>query len=310
MTGRARYATVNLLDTCGCASTNADHYHHQPSFESMTETDSFTSALRAADTDLDVGCLVTSVLELGDPTAVLRSVFADNDCRARLPEVAALDMDQGGRTLHKDNLDHTIQVVARTPRRDGLVGRWAALCHDLGKPATRRIHGDGTVTFHGHETVGTRITRQFLSRLGQPAGLIDDVNNVVTVTGRLGADTVGIWSDSAVRRLTRDAGPLFDVVLDLARADCTSRRPGRQAHVAAAVDAFAARSRELQAYDAAARRRPPLDGAAVMALLDLEPGPEVGVAMRWLYQHHLDTGSDQDAVARDLVAWWSSRTTS
>lgn len=257
----------------------------------------------------DLGVVLARVLAADNVATVLRAAFAEPAVRDQLAPVAALDMDQGGRKLHKDNLDHTIQVVARTSVRPGLVARFAALCHDLGKPATRRIHPDGTVTFHGHEERGQQVTRAFLTSLGFSHDFAAAVNTVVVVTGRLGADTVDEWTDAAVRRLAVDAGDHLVDVLDLARADCTSRRPGRRAQVAAAVGRLEARIASVAAADAEAAKRPVLDGTDVMRILDLAPGPDVGAAMAFLRARYMGPDADATEAATALRSWWSARTT-
>jgi poly(A) polymerase len=220
-----------------------------------------------------------------------------------LPEVAALDLEQGGRHLHKDNLRHSLQVCAQAvPRRRV---RWAALLHDVGKASTRQITGD-KVTFYHHEAVGRRLAEQLLVRLGYTTAFAEEVGAVVELSGRTHAFDEH-WSDSAIRRFITDAGEYVDDVLDLSRADCTSRRAGRKDEVRAQVDAVAARIAGVREADARQAVRPALDGQAIMALLGLEPSPEVGRAYRWLlgFAQAGEILTVAEAEQR-LVAWWAT----
>ena len=232
---------------------------------------------------------------------------ADPRAVSCLAPLLALDMDQGGRFLHKDNLSHTIRVVEKTPRQPRLVARFAALCHDFGKPLTRRIAADGTVTFRGHEQAGVRITSTFLMSAGFGQGFADEVNIVILLAGRLAADDADGWSDSAVRRFVRDAGDSFADVLLLAAADCTSARRGRQQQVVDAVARFERRAGLLRDCDMQAALRPVLDGGDVMRLLGLEPGPAVGEAMLFLRERFMGPDADRAEAARALRAWWAAR---
>ena len=118
-------------------------------------------------------------------------------------------------------LHHTFAVVERCDA-DDLVLRLAALLHDVGKPRTRQITPEG-VQFHHHEVVGARMARERLTALRYPAAVVDDVVQLVEMHLRFHGYTE--WSDSAVRRYVREAGPLLDRLNQLTRADCTTRNP-------------------------------------------------------------------------------------
>ena len=247
------------------------------------------------------------LLGSADVAAGLGLCVPDPRAVSCLASLLALDMDQGGRSLHKDNLSHTIRVVEKVPRHPRLVARFAALCHDFGKPLTRRIAADGTVTFRGHEQAGVRVTSTFLLSAGFGQGFADEVNTVILLAGRLAADGVDDWSDSAVRRFVRDAGDSFADVLLLAAADCTSARRGRQQQVADAVARFERRAGLLRDRDVHAALRPVLNGADVMRLLGLEPGPEVGEAMAFLRERFMGPDADRSEASLALQAWWAAR---
>lgn len=206
-----------------------------------------------------------------------------------LPEVAALQMPEVPGARHKDTLIHSFKVVARAPRRP--LVRWAALLHDVGKPSTRRITGT-KVEFHNHEVVSRRLARRRLVELGYDTGFAAAVGDVIVVAGKVASYEADLWTDSSVRRLITEAGPLLDEACWMARADCTSRYPDRRRAAAARVDAFVAHAATVTARDTAAKRRPLLDGRTVMDLLGLDPGPEIAVVLA-----HLLAAEDAGRIA-------------
>lgn len=244
------------------------------------------------------------LLTTSDPTPGLHALFDTTLGRSLLPEVAALDLEQGGKRLHKDNLRHSIIVCGQAPAR--LRVRWAALLHDVGKAPTRRIEG-GKVTFYHHEAVGERLAVSLLSRLGYEPGFTGEVGALVAISGRThGFD--GEWTDSAVRRFVAEVGELLEDALDLSRADCTSGRPGRRAQVLSQVDAVSARVERVRAGDAKARIRPALDGGEIMEILSLSPGPAVGRAYRYLLeQAHSGAELTRDEAVTALREFWATR---
>lgn len=223
-----------------------------------------------------------------------------------VPELPALAMEQDPIHRHKDVLAHTIAVVARAP--DDLLVRLAALFHDIGKPKTRSYE-HGEVTFRHHEAVGARITRRRLVALEFDEATVDDVSELVRLSGRFKGYAAG-WSDSAVRRYARDAGPLLGRLNQLVRSDCTTRNRLREADLHRQVDDLERRIAELAEADRRAAERPQLDGSEVMARLGLEPGPDVGRALRWLLELKRREGvlPDGEVLAR-LDAWWAANRT-
>jgi poly(A) polymerase len=221
-----------------------------------------------------------------------------------LPELPALALEQDPVHRHKDVLAHTIAVVERA-RPDRLL-RLAALLHDIGKPATRRIGSDG-VSFHHHEVVGARMARDRMRALRYPNDDVDVVSRLVELHLRFHTYRMG-WTDRAVRRYVRDAGPLLDRLNELTRADCTTRSAAKAKALSRRMDELERRLEELRAQEELDAIRPDLDGHQIMEQLHLAPGPEVGEAHDYLLELRLDEGPLGEAEARRrLSRWWKER---
>ena len=189
-----------------------------------------------------------------------------------------------------------------------LVLRWAALLHDIGKPATRRLESDGGVSFHHHEVVGAKMVRKRMRALKYSKQMIEDVSQLVYLHLRFHGYGEGKWTDSAVRRYVTDAGPLLPRLHKLVRADCTTRNRRRAAQLQANYDNLENRIAELSAKEDLARIRPDLDGNEIMEALGIPAGPQVGEAWRHLKELRLDRGPmDKEEALAELVAWWNAR---
>jgi poly(A) polymerase len=223
-----------------------------------------------------------------------------------LPELPALALEQDPIHRHKDVLDHTIAVVEKTTASDRLL-RLAALFHDVGKPKTRSFGPDGTVSFHHHEAVGARMTRDRMRALRYPAEEIDVVSRLVELHLRFHTYRMG-WTDSAVRRYVRDAGPLLERLNELTRCDCTTRNEAKATALARRMDELEARIDDLRQREELAAIRPDLDGNQVMARLAIRPGPVVGEALAFLLELRLEEGPlGEEEAGRRLDAWWAER---
>jgi poly(A) polymerase len=222
-----------------------------------------------------------------------------------LPELPALRLEQDPVHQHKDVLAHTYAVVERC--EPDLVLRLAGLLHDIGKPATRQITPDG-VTFHHHEMKGARMARARLEALRYPRAVIDDVCTLIELHLRFHGygDGEG-WSDAAVRRYVRDAGPLLDRLNQLTRADVTTRNERKAASFATLQDDLEERIAALAERENLEALRPPLDGRQVMDILQLEPGPAVGEALAFLMEVRLERGPIPEDEAVILLKEWSSK---
>ncbi len=222
-----------------------------------------------------------------------------------LPELPALALEQDPIHRHKDVLAHTIAVTEKC--RPDRILRLAALFHDVGKPKTRSFGPGGTVSFHHHEIVGARMTRDRMRALRYPVDDIEVVSRLVELHLRFHTYKMG-WTDAAVRRYVRDAGPLLDRLTELTRNDCTTRNPARARALAKRLDELDHRIAELQQREELAAIRPDLDGIEVMARLRLAPGPAVGRALRFLLELRLDEGPlGKEEAGRRLDEWWAEQ---
>lgn len=219
-----------------------------------------------------------------------------------IPELAALATQHDPLHRHKDVLAHTIAVVAKTPA-DPIV-RLAALFHDVGKPETREF-GKGTVTFHHHEVVGARLTRARMKALRFPNEETDQVSRLVYLHMRPHTFKLG-WTDRAVRRYVRDAGPLLDSLNTLVRCDVTTRNARRERVILHRIDELEERIADLRQREELDAIRPPIDGNRVMAFLGIDPGPLVGRAMHMLLEYRLDEGPYTEEKALELLAEWAA----
>ncbi len=239
-----------------------------------------------------------------DPTETLWALFDSGRMDDIAPELSLLRMEQDPIHRHKDVLAHTVAVTANT--RPEITVRLAALFHDVGKPRTRRID-DGGVTFRHHEAVGARMTRKRLNALAFDEDLVERVTELVRMSGRFKGYSDG-WTDSAVRRYAREAGPLLGDLNHLIRCDCTTRNPKKFAGIQQAMDDLERRIGELADADRRAAERPDMDGSEVMAYLDIPPGPAVGEAVRMLLEIKRSEGQLERAeLERRLDAWWAKR---
>jgi poly(A) polymerase len=199
---------------------------------------------------------------------------------------------------HKDVFGHVMQVLDRTPPTREL--RWAGLLHDIAKPQTMSVK-NGEVHFFGHEVLGAQIAGRVLTRLKYDGALVEAV--VALVAQHMRITTYGDWTDGAVRRFMRDAGPQLDNLFALSRADITSRRVQRVQAVLATVDALQTRCTELEAQAEIAKMHSPLDGVDLMAITGAPPGRWIARVKDFLLDLVLDGDLDmEDKVRGEALA--------
>ena len=232
-----------------------------------------------------------------------------------LPELPALRLEVDEHHHHKDVYEHTLRVVEQVISYEadyGLEGdfvlRFAALLHDIGKPATRKLETGGAVTFHQHDLVGARLAKKRMRELRFDNDTIRDVSRLIELHLRFFGYGEQAWSDSAVRRYVRDAGEQLTRLHVLTRSDVTTRNQRKADRLSHAYDDLEKRIAALREQEEIDSIRPDLSGEDIMRILELKPGREVGEARSFLLELRLDEGalSAEEAEQR-LLAWWSAR---
>jgi poly(A) polymerase len=228
-----------------------------------------------------------------------------------LPEVPELRLEMDEHFRHKDVylhsltvLDQAIELEDRYELGPDLVLRMAALLHDIGKPKTRTRLPGGKVAFHHHDVKGAKMARARLTALRFPKDVVADVSRLVELHLRFHGYGTGEWTDSAVRRYVRDAGPLLTRLHALTRADCTTRNAAKAERLARAYDSLEERIAELAEREELASIRPDLDGDEIMRILGISPGPLVGRARNYLLELRLEHGPlGAERATQELLDW-------
>ena len=231
-----------------------------------------------------------------------------------LPEIPKLQLEIDEHHHHKDVYEHTLTVLEQAMAYENRLGganlviRLAALMHDVGKPKTRALIAGGGVSFHHHEVVGARLTKERLKTLRFDGNTVDDVATLVALHLRFHGYGDGEWTDSAVRRYVRDAGELLTHLHVLTRADCTTRNKRKAESLALTYQSLEERIDELMEKEELSKIRPDLDGEEVMGLLQLKPSRAVGDAMDFLLELRLERGPLGTGLAEiELLKWWTTR---
>ncbi|MFD5726690.1 CCA tRNA nucleotidyltransferase [Streptomyces sp. NPDC058368] len=229
-----------------------------------------------------------------------------------LPELPALRLESDEHHRHKDVYEHSLTVLeqAIALEEDGpdLVLRIAALLHDIGKPRTRRFEKDGRVSFHHHEVVGAKMAKKRMTALKYSNEMVKDVSKLVELHLRFHGYGDGEWTDSAVRRYVRDAGPLLERLHKLTRSDCTTRNKRKAAALSRTYDGLEERIAQLKSQEELDAIRPDLDGNEIMQVLGVGPGPVIGKAYAFLLELRLENGPlEHDTAVAELKKWWEAQ---
>jgi len=260
---------------------------------------------------------LVKLLATDDPVPGIR-ILVDTGLMAEfLPEVPALRLEVDEHHHHKDVYEHSLTVLQQAidlehERHPGAAPdvtlRLAALLHDIGKPATRKLEPGGGVSFHHHDVKGARLARKRLQALRFDSDTIAAVTQLIEQHLRFFGYAEGAWTDSAVRRYVRDAGDQLERLHILTRADVTTRNAKKAGRLRRAYDDIERRIAELAAQEELDSIRPEIDGNRIQEILGIAPGREVGEAYRFLLELRLDEGViGADAAEQRLRAWWSAR---
>ncbi|MCL2471737.1 MAG: CCA tRNA nucleotidyltransferase [Propionibacteriaceae bacterium] len=232
-----------------------------------------------------------------------------------LPELPALQLEIDEHHHHKDVYEHSLVVLDQAiwlekerGHAPDIVNRLAALLHDIGKPRTKRLEPGGKVSFHHHDVVGAKMAAKRLATLKYPKDVIESVSALIELHLRFHGYGEGQWTDSAVRRYVRDAGPELERLHILTRSDCTTRNRAKSERLRRAYEELEWRIDELASQEELNSIRPDLDGNQIMEILGVGPGPVVGQAYTFLLDRRLDRGPvSHEEAAQELLAWWQDR---
>ena len=258
---------------------------------------------------------LSKLLLADDPRPGLEILVDSKLADLVLPELPALKLESDEHHHHKDVYQHTLTVVTQAIGYEhdyglekDLVVRLAALLHDIGKPATKRLEPGGAVTFYHHDIVGAKLAKKRLTELRFDNDTIKAVAKLIELHLRFFGYSDQPWSDSAVRRYVRDAGDQLDRLHILTRADVTTRNQRKADRLAHAYDDLEQRIATLREQEELDAMRPELNGEQIMEILGIGPSKEVGLAYNFLLEIRLDEGEiGLEAAKKRLLEWWSAR---
>jgi len=213
------------------------------------------------------------------PSTGLIILYETGVLKEIMPEISAMaGIEQFDGMGHKDTLFHTFQVIDNVAAKsDNLWLRIAALLHDIGKPATKRFSKSAGWTFHGHDAVGIRIVDKIFKYMRWPSDPLEYVKKLVRLHHRPIPLSKEEISDSAIRRLMFDAGEDLQDLMNLCRADVTSKNPRKVCQIMSNFNQVEKKISEVGEKDLLAKWRPPISGEDIMEALGLDQGRVVGM---------------------------------
>lgn len=277
----------------------------------MTERIDIISAERVRDE-------LVKLINGADPRAGIDLLVDSGLADKVLPEVSALRLEIDEHHRHKDVYQHSLtvleQAIGHETDTDGAVPgpdfilRFAALMHDVGKPATRKFESNGAVSFRHHDMVGSKLVKQRMRALRFDKDTTKAVARLVELHMRFYGYGEAGWTDSAVRRYVTDVGDLLERLHRLTRSDVTTRNRRKAERLGFAYDDLETRIAEITEQEELNAIRPDLNGEQIMSLLGIKAGPMVGRAYNFMLNLRLDDGPLGEEIAGErLQAWWAEQ---
>jgi poly(A) polymerase len=231
-----------------------------------------------------------------------------------LPELPALKLETDEHHHHKDVYQHTLTVVEQAIDYEkdynlepDFVLRFAALLHDIGKPATRKLEPGGAVSFYHHDVVGAKLASKRMKALRFDNDTTKAVSKLVELHLRFFGYSDQAWTDAAIRRYVRDAGEQLVRLHILTRSDVTTRNKRKADQLSHAYDDLEKRIAVVMEQEELNAMRPDLTGEEIMEILSLKPGPKVGQAYKYLLELRIENGPLGPEKAKEALLEWHSR---